>query len=89
MESFTQETLEQFTVRAKQSTYIGGSRKLLPLASGTKAGVVPSARARDRRQPFLGAPWAGSPAQAGLPGLSSRTGNAVGCDSACLSGLVQ
>ena len=36
------------------------------VASGTKAGVVPSAKAKDRRRPFLGAPWAGSPACAEL-----------------------
>jgi hypothetical protein len=36
MESFTQETLEQFIVRAKQSTYVGGSRKLLPYRLGSK-----------------------------------------------------
>ncbi len=36
MESFTQETLEQFIVRAKQSTYVGGSSKLLPYRLGSK-----------------------------------------------------
>lgn len=36
MESFTQETLELFIVRAKQSTYVGGSSKLLPYRLGSK-----------------------------------------------------
>jgi hypothetical protein len=36
MESLTQETLEQWIVRAKQSTYVGGSSKLLPYRLGSK-----------------------------------------------------
>jgi Domain of unknown function (DUF5680) len=36
MESLPQETLEPFLVRAKQSTYVGGSRKLLPYRLGSK-----------------------------------------------------
>ena len=36
MESFPQETLEQLIVRAKQSTYVRGSRKLLPYRLGSK-----------------------------------------------------
>ncbi len=36
MESFTQQTLELFIVQAKQSTYVGGSRKLLPYRLGSK-----------------------------------------------------
>jgi hypothetical protein len=36
MESFTQETLELFIVQAKQSTYLGGSSKLLPYRLGSQ-----------------------------------------------------
>ena len=36
MEELVQETLEQFIVRAKQQTYVGGGRKLLPYRSGSK-----------------------------------------------------
>jgi Domain of unknown function (DUF5680) len=36
MECITQETLEPFIVRAKQSTYVGGSSKLLPYRLGSK-----------------------------------------------------
>ena len=36
MEGFVGETLEQFIVRAKQHTYVGGERKLLPYRLGSK-----------------------------------------------------
>ncbi len=36
MEPFAVATLEQFIVRAKQSTYVGGGKKLLPYRLGSK-----------------------------------------------------
>ncbi|SRR5581483_1131832 len=36
MESFALEALEQFIIQAKQTTYVGGGRKLLPYRLGSK-----------------------------------------------------
>jgi hypothetical protein len=36
MKTFVVETLEQFIIRAKQHTYAGGGKKLLPYRLGSK-----------------------------------------------------